>query len=117
MDNYLIKRRSGVVSGVKKVDWIENGDPKKVRIEDMSDIGKLTHLFWGYNLVDKYGNRFRKYKFMTKFPEEAKRILDFIYPKYHKYDHIAQIKYKENCLNDDVYTLTGFNVAKTADFR
>lgn len=97
--------------------YIERVEPQDVRPEDMTDIGKLTLLFWGYNLVEWTGKVYRKYKFLTTFPEEAQKILEQIYPKYHEYDRRQQEAYQYYSLEREVYKLTGFRIVRTKDLR
>lgn len=116
-DFYEIKMPNGSIKVIPKKEWIEQGKPDKVLANEMSDIGKLTHLFWGYNIIDKDGKILRKFKFLSKYPNEAKRIIDDVYAKFHTYNKEQEKAYRDNYLKDKVHSLTGFNIIRTSELR
>jgi hypothetical protein len=87
------------------------------KISEMSAIGKLTDIFWGYNIVDKTGFVMRKFKFLSLYPEKAYKLLNYIYDRYFYFSKEEQDRYRKEKLNDDLLRLTGFTIIKSNLFR
>lgn len=87
------------------------------KIEEMSLIGKLTDLFWGYNIVDDKGFVMRKFRFLEKYPEKAKSVADSIYPHYYELKQEEAIEFQRKRLNKLMKELIGFTITRTSNFR
>jgi hypothetical protein len=105
------------LKGVKLVRRNLEIEAMECDVNKMTDIGKITDLFWGFNIVDKEGVVMRKFKFITMYPEKAKKVLHEVYGKYNSYGKVAKDSFRRDMLAEVVYKLIGFTIVKTKDFR
>ena len=111
---YCFKTQKGTNVKIKKVPEIEK---MTSNILEMSDIGKLTDLFWGYNIVDNSGSVFRKFKFLSNYPDKAKLIIRCVYPSFFRMSKSSQHSFRENLLNEKMIELINFTIEKTKYMR
>jgi hypothetical protein len=112
---YCFKTKLGTDRIVRKIPEIEK---MTSNIKEMSDIGKLTHLLWGYNIVNPEGVIMRKFKFLSTYPVLAKRIINIIYPPFYRLRNpITEQAFRKGELNDKIFGLIGFTIIRTADLR
>lgn len=114
-ESYVFKTARGTKRIIAKIPEIENN--KQVLIDRMSPIGKLTHLFLGYNIVDNEGMVMRKFKFLSLYPQQANIIIKAIYPRYFYLREEIQDSFRHHQLNGEVKDLIGFSVRKTKEAR
>lgn len=80
-----------------------------------SEIGCISHLLNGYNIIDKSGNVIRKQKFLSLYPDDARKLLNEIYVKYHSLKYINSFDYFK--LNYEIYNCIGFTIVRTKNYR
>ena len=114
-ERYRVQTKKGNDRMIPKNPDIERAT--KPTIDQMSDIGKLTHLFWGYNIVDTSGLVMRKFKFLTSYPIQAKQIIRAFYPSFYYLREEVQQVFRDSQLNDKINALTGFKLVRSKEFR
>lgn len=114
-DSYVFKTARGTTRAIAKNPDIENNN--QALLGRMSPIGKLTHLFLGYNIVDSDGVVMRKFKFLSLYPQKAKIIIQAIYPRYFYLKEEIQDSFRHHQLKAEVKDLIGFTIRKTKEAR
>ena len=113
-DCYCFKTKKGTRKVIAKIPEIENA--VKSTLDSMTDIGKITDLFWGFNIVDHTGLIMRKFKFMTLYPSIAQRVIKNIYPEFFHMSDRGQDIFRHERLNDRMKEI-GFSIVGTKALR
>lgn len=83
----------------------------------MSDLEKLTDLLWGYDILTEKGLVLRKFRFMSAYPDEAKKLIEVVYPEFYHLSEEAKMKYRVTWLSEKIFKLIGFTAVRTKFFR
>ncbi len=87
--------------------------------------GKITHLLWGYNLVDYDGDIIRKRRFVEDYPQKAQKLIDEVYPEYaeimpegyNEEDDNSNKVFNFTKLNKQVQECIGFSLLRSRNSR